>query len=352
MGLTPFDNRFAERNGHAWWSNNTKRLEGQDNKATTAIRVAGIDYGVVKRQLFYRTPEGIEVPTAQYAIERPAFDGMEAAVLGFAGEQYEPLQNGELAEMLDPLTDQWPTETVGALGKGETVFITLNAGVAEVGGDEIRQYLFAYNSHDGNSAFKINVTPVRVVCQNTCITGLKQASVTASINHTRRIRVEAQFAIDLVAQIRKAQDDTLSSLRGLTKIRINEAQVSRLAAAVYPERTGGYKVKQYEALKAAEAAGEIELEDDKLAELVGAKLNVARDNKRAIELQLALHDRYEVFCEDRPEHRGTAWAAYNAVTEMESWRAGGTDAQLAKSVLLGERGARMATAYRELVAMS
>ena len=348
MGATPFDNRFAERNGHAWWSANTKRLEDQDNKATTAIRVAGIDYGVIKRQLFYHNERGILTPTAQYAIERPAFDGLEAAVLGFAGEEYQPLQNGELAEMLDPLTDEWPTETAGALGKGETVFITLNAGVAEVGGDEIRQYLFAYNSHDGNSAFKINVTPVRVVCENTCITGLKQASVTASITHTRKIRQEAQFAIDLVAQIRKAQDDTLSALRGLTKIRINEAQVSRLAAAVYPERTGGYKVKQFEAAQ----AGEIELDDDRLAELVGAKLNVARDNKRAIELQLALHDRYEVFCEDRPEYRGTAWAAYNAVTEMESWRAGGTDAQLAKSVLLGERGARMATAYRELVAMS
>lgn len=348
MPANIFDNRFAERNGHAWWSSDTKRLEDQDNKATTAIRVAGIDYGVVKRPLFYYDAHGNPRTTDHVAIERPAFDGVEAAVLGIATSAYEPLQNGELAEMLDPLTDEWPCETVGALGRGETVFITLDAGTSEVGGDEIRQYLFAYNSHDGSSAFKINVTPVRVVCQNTCITGLRSASVTASINHTAKIRVEAQFAIDLVAQIRRAQDDTLSALRRLTKIRISEAQLSRLAAAVYPERTGGYKVAQYEAA----ASGEIELDDEKLAELVGAKLNVARDNKRAIELQLALRDRYEVFGEQRPEHRGTAWAAYNAVTEMESWRAGGNDKQLAKSVLLGERGARMAKAFGELVALS
>ncbi|GAB3535116.1 hypothetical protein GCM10027403_12260 [Arthrobacter tecti] len=55
-----------------------------------------------------------------------------------------------------------------------------------IGGmDDVDLYLAALNSHDGSSAFRLLVTPVRVVCANTQAAALRQAKASFSIRHTR-----------------------------------------------------------------------------------------------------------------------------------------------------------------------
>src|SRR5678816_1466081 len=169
--------RFVERNGYAWHGIATARLDGDSNRtATHALEMAEGDYGVISQPLYYPDDDtGEWIKTSRVALIRPAWKGEPKEILGWASDEYRPLQNGELCRLLDPLTADWPLETLGILGKGETIFATLDAGTTTIGGDDIKQFMFAYNSHDGNSAFKINITPIRVVCQNTCITGLRQA---------------------------------------------------------------------------------------------------------------------------------------------------------------------------------
>jgi phage/plasmid-like protein (TIGR03299 family) len=54
----------------------------------------------------------------------------------------------------------------------------------------------ALNSHDGTSAFRILVTPVRVVCANTQSAALSNHESSFSIRHTRNAKAAVQAARD------------------------------------------------------------------------------------------------------------------------------------------------------------
>ena len=60
--------------------------------------------------------------------------------------------------------------------------------------DRTTFYLAALNSHDGSSAFKIIVTPVRIVCANTQRFAIDRAKATFSIRHTNGARAAIQDA--------------------------------------------------------------------------------------------------------------------------------------------------------------
>ena len=55
----------------------------------------------------------------------------------------------------------------------------------QIGGiDPVDLYLVALNSHDGTSAFRLLVSPVRVVCANTQALAIRRAQASFSIRHT------------------------------------------------------------------------------------------------------------------------------------------------------------------------
>ncbi len=344
-----FGARFAaERREPIWKQLGSNTSTGGAGKGATVTQVAeeaGIDYGVTTEPLFYQSPVTKRmVKTDRVAIVRPAFGKSKEAMLGVATGDYQPLQNHELFHLLDPLTQQWPVETLGALGNGETVFVTLAAGSAEVGGDEVRQYLLASNWHDGTTALKIAATPVRVVCMNTLIMGLEKASIRESVTHTRQILREAQLATQLVAEVRRTQDAAVTALRELVKITVPGAKMASILAAVYPEKAEPARLVRMERAK---KSGNL-LTDEEVAEALNMRIDVEQQRKRAIDLRLATLDRLEAFNDSRPKVANTAWAVYQAVTELENYRVGGNDQQAARSILFGERGNRMAIAYREL----
>ena len=66
-----------------------------------------------------------------------------------------------------------------------------------VGGtDRVDLNIAALNSHDGNSAFRLLVTPVRVVCANTQHAALRDHVSSWSIRHTRNAKAAVQAARD------------------------------------------------------------------------------------------------------------------------------------------------------------
>lgn len=351
MAANTYGDRMAFRDAPAWHSLGTVFTDSPT--ATEALRRARLGYDVERVPLYIRDQEDVAsgrfVETEQIALYRHAWDGTPGTILGYATKGYYPLQNHELARMLDPLTREWPLETIGALGNGETIFVTLDAGTSEVGGDEVKQYLFAYNEHTGGSAFRIMVTPVRVVCANTCYTGIKRATITAAVRHTREIVSQAAFAVDLIAQLRSSQDDVIAGLRGLTKIKVDYAQVKRIIETVYTERD---EPDDLDLLAQAEA-GTITLTDAQLLRLDGKRAAVDAANRSAKKLQVLALEQLEEFHESRPEYKWTAWAVYNAVTATASWRRGGTDQSRVKSsVMGGPRSQEMEVAYRELSALA
>ena len=337
---------FTERGDTAWHALAETRLDADTNyTATHAMQVVGADFDIVCRDLFYTDGNGNTIPTDRVAITRPAMMGQPEQLFGYASNKYRPLQNRELSALMDKLTDEFHLETYGVLDEGRRTFLTLAAGSVEVAGDELKQYLFAYNTHDGGSAFKINLTPVRVVCANTCITGLRDATVTADVIHTQRVLEEARFAIDIVAALRRAQDTVIQRLGALAKIHISYDQLKYVLEHVYPEREDS---RSAGALASARA-GTITLADEQVAKLANKEIDVERDRKRALQNRLAVAERYTVFNDTYTKNAKTGWALYQAITEMETHRAGGTEIEAAKSILFGgDRSQRMATAFRTI----
>ncbi|GAB5899009.1 DUF932 domain-containing protein [Mycolicibacterium mageritense] len=148
------------------------------------------------------TPEPLVVPD-HYATVRdnPIVPG-RIDVLGVVGSKYEPLQNEASADLLNALTDQGGAvfETAGALRGGRETFVTMklpeSMSFDGIDGSKDRTdfYLAALNSHDGTSAFRFLVTPVRIVCANTQSAAIREAKASFAIRHTGGARIAIQEA--------------------------------------------------------------------------------------------------------------------------------------------------------------
>lgn len=339
--------RYAERGETAWWGG-ANRLEGLDGKATTAARQAGVDFPVETAPLRF-TWQGKDYVSGNVAILRPplAEDGETDPVqLGVASREYTPITNMEICQLLDPLTDRWPCETVGSLGRGEDFFITLRAEDMAVAGDEYRTFFFVWNKHDGTGALKVMFTPVRVVCWNTCVMGEQQATTLVSVLHTRQVYAEAEFAVNLVPRLEVARRQAMEQLGQFAQVRVDGLQVKRILEKVYTEKPTTMREELLENVE----AGTMAVSDEELGQMLDVAISNEKARERAMRLRLAAWESLQKFNEDRPRMANTAMAVYQSVTEVESWRDGGNDKTLFKSLIAGPRSRTMAAAYDAIVA--
>ncbi|GAA0976037.1 DUF932 domain-containing protein [Nocardiopsis tropica] len=146
----------------------------------------------------------LTVPGA-YATVRTHPKTGEPDVLGYVGEQWQPVQNEELADFLNVLSDESGAhfETAGSLKEGRHVFITMKMPEAMTigdGTDDLDLYIAAMNAHDGTASMRAVVSPVRIVCANTQAAALRQARSTFTIRHTSGVTskvAEAREALRL-----------------------------------------------------------------------------------------------------------------------------------------------------------
>src|SRR3546814_11921027 len=88
-------------------------------------------------------------------------------------------------------------DTAGSLRVGRQVFITMQLpNSLTIGGtDRVDLNIAALNSHDGSSAFRILVTPVRVVCANTQSAALRNHESSFSLRHTRHAKAARKSVV-------------------------------------------------------------------------------------------------------------------------------------------------------------
>lgn len=279
--------------------------------AVEAATLCGLDYQVHKAPLSV-TIDGAQIAIPdQYALVRSAtFDDDQPRVFGVCGPQYTPLQNMDLARQLDDLTATWPVETMGALGLGERVFMTLDAGDGEVHGEAIRKYFLVTDGKTPRDGLTIAFTPVRVVCQNTLTTALAAATINVELRHTGDILNRFSSVVELSTQMQRAQDALMEALNILADARITTKQAKAVLQAAYPDP------KKPGAVALSEAAGGGILADGVQHAWIKqrATAHEAKADRmvahRATTLQL-----FEKFNDEFPAVGGTAWAIYNAVTE-------------------------------------
>lgn len=267
------------------------------------------------------TPLGSQLVRAEgksFILRAPVDDDPEYRVTGIASDEYELVQNVDIARAVDRLTGQWPVETVGVLGKGESLFIALDAGMATVRGEDIHQYFLVNDTKDGGTSLKIAFTPVRVVCQNTLVTGLRQATVSAALTHHNGVGVDFDIRVDLVSKMQVAREFTLATFEQLAASAITGNDLAGILEYVYPMPKVPRKMEMLEGLEERDIAilGALYDEATKAQATYEYYCNYAQVRRDAAV------DLFERMGQDNPEVAGTAWAAYNAVVESADFRNG------------------------------
>ncbi len=152
MAADVFGTRFYASRKPAWHSLG-KVFDDPTMTAERAFTDAGMDYEFSLEELTYEY-KGVRIPTGKYGIVRaPTTDDPTPYMAGVVQSTYKMLQPMAIARLIDAgIAGAMPVETVGALGKGETIFATLDAGVSDIKGEEIKLYFLVTDTLDGGCA--------------------------------------------------------------------------------------------------------------------------------------------------------------------------------------------------------
>ena len=151
---------------------------------------------------------------------------------GIVGNRYNIIQNSEAFDFFDDIAKDGIVtfETAGALGKGETIFITakLSENFKVHGTDLIENYLVLTNNHNGKSAITIYFTTVRVVCYNTLMMSLKEAKNKITIKHTKSSSEKLKVIKNLLGITKNNFKDYETYFNRLVEQKIDDSMFNKL----------------------------------------------------------------------------------------------------------------------------
>jgi phage/plasmid-like protein (TIGR03299 family) len=246
-----------------------------------AIAAAGLDWNVEECPLLIPGEHGpVEVPEHKALLR-----STDRRVLGVVGKAYVPLQNRQAFAFFDGFVQSGEAtlESAGALKHGRRVWILarINTPPAEiVPGDRVETFLLLSNAHDGSLAIGVNYTPIRVVCNNTLSMALGKAEAARAIiriKHTAHSREALEIVRESVELAARSFAFTVTQYRKLARADMGVSGFERYVRQVFD-------------------IPEIETELPRAWDELLERFEVGR----GVEV---------------PGVRGTAWGAYNAVTE-------------------------------------
>lgn len=225
-------------------------------------------------------------------------------VLAIVGERYKVLQNEELFSFADNLLDGARWETAGSIKNGRVVFGALaleRETVLDPNGvsDKVNTYLLVNTSHDGSVSVQASVTPVRVVCQNTLNMALRGVKQSFKMRHTQSLEGRVMAAREALGLANQYMDEFDKMAKELIETEITKSKFNEIVLKAYPMPDSDKKgaMKKWE--------NKIDLLDE---------IYVGETNNMI---------------------SGTAWGAFNALTERLDWyrtaRAGNNEGILASA---------------------
>jgi hypothetical protein len=329
MAASLFGDRFLDARRPAWHGLGIV-LEGEELSAVDAYSRLGT-YNV---RLAAVKADG--VPLNQQAILRDATDDdPEVRIFGVTGPEYHLVTPDDMCTIYDERVGK-PVETVGALGLGETFFISTYLPTLDVKGDEVENYLTIANPMTGTKAADVFVSPVRTVCKNTLAAGLIQAVERFRIVHDKfakqRMGDWLQLAYEEAETTAKMLNEAFLLLAGT---RVTEHRAKDIFDKAYPNPNPPARNAPQDVF---------ELRTKWYDENVSL---MRRRREGAFELFSGRGTGM-----DLPAAKVTAWGAYNAVVETEDYRTGRDDKQVGESAMFGERMKHKRKAFEASMALA
>lgn len=280
----------------------------------------------------YSVIEGRQMELAQKAIIRhPVPDDPEYKNLGIVGPDYYLVDPLTVCEIYDTHVNR-PIETLGALGKGETLFLSTTLPGFNVGGDEVENYMLIVSPYSGNSAIQVRLTPIRVVCQNTLIAAKAQTTESYRIVHNDQAPAKLGIWMGSIIQSFEQKSVQLAETFDLmSRKHVEEEDIDPLLELIYVDpKPFGKSV--------------IPIENEKRQAWFEENLQTTRRRRQAVK---------EVFHgagvgQDTPAAQGTAWGLYNSVVEYEQYRPTPKVESAAADMLFGGRASIGELAYSTL----
>ena len=255
-----------------------------------AIEAASMDWNVITTPVYINlNGEHLQVPDKAAIIRE---DTQE--VFNILSDRYTPVQNVEAFQFFDAVVAAGSAiyHTVGSLDGGRRVWIAakLPTTLKVTNQDLIEKYILLSNSHDGTKALTMQLTPIRVVCNNTLSVALKEKTTRFYGRHTPNILSRAKNAQELLGLSEAYFQLFMDGVTALAAKKMKESDMQAMLVQLF------------------------KLEEHKVDE-----------RKMRAETEYSVAKVRELFesgkGNDLKGVKGTAWAAYNAVTEfVDSYR--------------------------------
>jgi hypothetical protein len=276
---------------------------------TEAVARSGNDYEVICRPGKLELNGELRDSDRFFNVVRgPARGDWTERELGIATKQFRPIQNREIAEVLDPLTKQWPVESIGTLKNGETFFACLQAGGADIEGDPIWNYYAIVDSKVPGGSLTIAYEPIRLECGNCIRIGLSLATVKVNLRHSGDVLERFTGYAELMASMRGATEEALAEMRGMARLKLVRSQVKEIFDRAYPEPPSPKSLLQFAGVA------------DKPAFVGRDATKWQQDVERMQRYKIESFELYDTFCAEFPRFAGTGYAVLQAVTEAEDHR--------------------------------
>ena len=218
--------------GDTPWHNLGTRLD-KPATATEAIEAAGLGFTVEKAILKTEIPN-LPVPDHFATVRKDT-----KQVLGVVGSRYVPIQNKDAFSVFDSLVGEGEAmyHTAGVLGKGERIWLLakLPSFIRINGGDIVEKYLLLTNAHDGTSAVRVKLTPIRVVCENTLTVALTGAEMEVHIRHTANAEAKLKEAHEVLGLSNWLYTELERIFNGMKDRKMDEKEMKGYVRAIFPE---------------------------------------------------------------------------------------------------------------------
>lgn len=198
-------------------------ITNQEMTTAEVLKYSGLDFQVEKSPNIHRIGEQDIVSEESFFTYRTD----KNIIMGSSvGSKYTIVQNIDALDLMDELAKkgviQW--ESASALNDGKTTFICAKVSNIElVGKDNIVQYVVFSNSHDGSSAIRAYFTNVRVVCNNTLQSSLKNAKSLHKIRHTTNAKFKIEEAFKVMGLAKANLEESSEMYAKMQKTKLEKA---------------------------------------------------------------------------------------------------------------------------------
>lgn len=212
----------------------------EEMSLSDALVAANMDYEFDMSPVYTSvlTPNGVttlEIPNKRAVVRTRKSDGDQRA-FGPVGSKWTPHTVPQMfAFAEDMLGEGAVVDTIGSLGHGERMFLTLILPVGvDVDGDKTGLYMTATTGFDGSTATRYDMTPVRIVCANTWAMAHQASEARIQFRHTSALDGKQQRAADALELAGAYAAALTARASDLLAVSLRSEDAAHVIAALFP----------------------------------------------------------------------------------------------------------------------